>query len=160
MRPMAAGAAAGLVATAAMTAAMLAMFRRLPADQRYPLPPAEITTVMKSRAGGEEATRGETLAAHFAYGAVFGALFPVLARQRSAGAGVLYGLAVWSGSYLGWLPAFGVLKPATRHPARRNALMLLAHAVWGWTLAASARTFSSPEREREEDVPEKGEWGE
>ncbi|MCA1636528.1 MAG: hypothetical protein LC802_23280 [Acidobacteria bacterium] len=40
-------------------------------------------------------------------------------------------MAVWAGSYLGWLPAAGILRPATEHPPRRTALMIAAHVVWG-----------------------------
>ena len=32
----------------------------------------------------------------------------------------------------------GILKPATRHPGRRNMLMIAAHIVWG---AATARAM-------------------
>ena len=52
-------------------------------------------------------------------------------------AGACYGLAVWAGSYLGLLPALGVLKPATEHPVRRIALMIAAHLVWGAALGAT-----------------------
>ncbi len=142
IKPILAGAAAGLVATGAMTAATLVMFRLLPQTQRYPLPPAEITAEVKRQAGlGNGATRGQTLLAHFAYGAACGALFPVFVEQRKAETGALYGLAVWTASYLGWLPALKILKPATQHPLARNALMLLAHVVWGWTLGASERAL-------------------
>jgi putative membrane protein len=34
-------------------------------------------------------------------------------------------------SYLGLLPALGILRPATEHPERRNALMIVAHLIWG-----------------------------
>ena len=30
--------------------------------------------------------------------------------------GMLFGLAIWAGSYLGWPPATGVLYPATKIP--------------------------------------------
>ena len=40
---------------------------------------------------------------------------------------------------MGWLPAFGVLEPATRHPLRRDAVMFGAHLVWGWTAAEAIR---------------------
>jgi hypothetical protein len=79
-----------------------------------------------------------TLAAHFAYGALTGAIF-ALGRHRGAGAGAAWGLAVWAGSYLGWIPAARLLTPATRHPRRRNALMLAAHGVWGAALAVGLR---------------------
>ena len=45
--------------------------------------------------------------------------------------GAAFGLGVWSVSYLGLMPALGVLNPATEHPGRRNALMIAAHLVWG-----------------------------
>ena len=38
---------------------------------------------------------------------------------------------VWVASYLGLLPAMRILTPATEHPARRNALMISAHVIWG-----------------------------
>jgi hypothetical protein len=47
---------------------------------------------------------------------------------------VAYGLAVWAGSYLGWLPAAGVLPPATEEPAGKNAVMILAHVACGAAL--------------------------
>jgi hypothetical protein len=53
-------------------------------------------------------------------------------------AGTLYGLVVWGASYLGLVPALGLLSPATRHPRRRNALMIAAHLVWGAALGLLA----------------------
>jgi hypothetical protein len=57
-------------------------------------------------------------------------------------AGVGFGLAVWAGSYLGWLPAAGIISPATEHPARRNALMIAAHAVWGAGVGVAVERLS------------------
>jgi putative membrane protein len=34
------------------------------------------------------------------------------------------------------LAALGILKPATEHPPRRNALMIAAHLIWGAVLGA------------------------
>jgi len=45
--------------------------------------------------------------------------------------GILWGMIVWAGSYLGRFPAAGILKPATEHPARRDSMMIGAHVVWG-----------------------------
>jgi putative membrane protein len=59
---------------------------------------------------------------------------PLPPAVRAASIGSLYGLLVWTASYLGWLPAVGILAPATRHPARRNALMIVAHLIWSATL--------------------------
>lgn len=141
MRDCTRGALAGLLATVPMTLVMTLLFRRLPARQQYPLPPVLITGALAARAGkplAGPALGTATLAAHFGYGAATGALYPLLVRRDwPAGlAGPGYGLAVWSASYLGWIPALRILPPATRHPPRRNALMWVAHLVWGASLAA------------------------
>jgi uncharacterized membrane protein YagU involved in acid resistance len=133
------GALAGFAATFPMTAAMTAMHRLLPTRERYPLPPKQITVSAAERAGAEDhlgETEREVLtaAAHFGYGATMGALYAPLADKGSlsgATRGAGFGLAVWAGSYLGLLPALGLLNPATEHPARRNGLMITAHLIWG-----------------------------
>ena len=135
------GALAGLAATAPMTLAMVWMHRRLPEDEQYPLPPRQVTMNTAEAVGVVEEGELEesektalTLAGHFAYGAAVGALYGPLARRvplPPVVSGAAYGLAVWAVSYLGWLPAAGLLSPATEHPARRNALMIAAHLVWG-----------------------------
>lgn len=134
-----AGALAGLVATAPMTAAMRALWENLPEHERYPAPPREI--VDRTTGGGAAAT----LVGHFAYGALCGAVFGAGTR-RSVGDGVVFGLGVWAASYLGLLPSLGVLRPAWKHPLRRNALMLGAHAIWG---AATALACKELERASE-----------
>ena len=131
------GAIAGFVATAVMTAAMQRLHEQLPAEQRYPLTPREITAATMS-AATDDATATRTLVAHFLYGALAGALYGGLARRGGASSGVVCGIGVCCVSYLGWIPAFGILKPATQHPAARNELMLTGHVIWGaltaWTL--------------------------
>ena len=143
------GAAAGLIATVPMTLFMLACHRRLPVSQRYPLPPSLIT---------QRAFRGfavpapapmpytlPTMAAHFAFGAVTGALFGLtpgaLRRQYPATTGIGYGLAVWSGSYLGWVPGMGLMSPATRQPVSRNTMMIASHVVWGIALGLASKAL-------------------
>lgn len=136
-----AGGIAGLVATAPMTAAMEMMHRNLPPEEQYPLPPREITMNVAEEVGlkdelDEEARLGATLAAHFAYGAACGAVYSSVSRHLPGPPvvrGIGFGLAVWTGSYLGLLPATHLLSSATHHPARRNALMIAAHVVWGAT---------------------------
>jgi biotin transporter BioY len=94
----------------------------------------------------EEERKAATWVSHFAYGATCGALYGAVSEGRTGGhpmlAGVGFGLAVWAGSYLGWLPAAGVLSPATEHPARRNALMIAAHVVWGATTGLAVERLS------------------
>jgi uncharacterized membrane protein YagU involved in acid resistance len=145
MRKLVRGAIAGAIATVPMTLVMIGLFRRLPPEQRYPLPPRLITEDVAERAGAQPvmhdaALTRATLAAHFGYGAATGALFPFVARLRYplALVGPGYGLAVWAASYLGWIPALRILSPATRQPGERNALMLTAHVVWGAALAGAS----------------------
>jgi len=118
---------------------MRLLWRRLPPRQRYPLPPREIVEQIlpeRLRAhAGEDARRELTMAAHFGYGAATGALLPLLTRSRRLDVGAAYGVGIWAVSYLGWIPAFGILQPATRHPARRNALMIAVHLLWGGATA-------------------------
>jgi hypothetical protein len=122
-----------------MSAAMAALREFLPEHEQYALPPKEITASLTEKAGAEEYL-GEpqrnvlSLAAHFGYGAATGALYAPLAEKvplPGPVSGIGFGLFVWAGSYLGLLPAMGILTPATEHPARRNALMISAHVIWG-----------------------------
>lgn len=133
------GAAAGAVATAPMTLVMEIWHRNLPRREQYPLPPSEITQKITEEVGVDEHIDQEqhvalTLLAHFGYGAAAGAVYAPLASKLPFSAplnGIVYGLAVWTISYLGLLPATGILTPATEHPARRNALMIVVHVIWG-----------------------------
>jgi putative membrane protein len=63
-----------------------------------------------------------------------GAGYGLLARRtgwQGVGSGMAFGLAAWCGSYLGWLPAFNMRASAANETARRNAMMIVAHLVWG-----------------------------
>jgi hypothetical protein len=137
------GAIAGYAATLAMTALMQRLHERLPQGERYPLTPREITETL-APAKDEDATATRTLLAHFAYGALTGALYGLVSRRSSPASGSLYGVGVWCASYLGWIPALKILKPATEHPTRRNALMIGVHMVWGavtaWGLSELTRS--------------------
>ena len=158
------GAICGVVATGPMTAAMVSWHRRLPAREKYPLPPGEITGAILEKAGvaaTAEETSAAALAAHFAYGGVAGGLYglipPGKLREPFASGAVL-GLLVWSLSYFGLLPALHLLRPATEHPARRNGLMLGAHFIWGICLCTLHRLLLDDARRatpalRERAVP-------
>jgi hypothetical protein len=137
------GAAAGIAATVAMTAAMRVLYKRLPREARYPLPPREITERVL---GAMPHTAQLTVESHLVYGAGAGAFYSLLQSRNTAG-GAVYGIAIWLVSYLGWIPALSILKAATRHPASRNEVMLLAHIVWGAALAASMRQLESSEHD-------------
>jgi hypothetical protein len=143
------GAAAGVVATVPMTLVMEAGHRLLPPAERYPLPPYEVTDAVLRQSGlpRQSGTRNWTpltLCAHLAYGGAAGALYasrPAAwlpdTRLAACSQGTAFGLGVWLTSYLGLLPALGLLAPATEHPRRRSALMIVAHLVWGASLGFS-----------------------
>jgi hypothetical protein len=141
------GAAAGVIATVPMTITMEQLHRVTPDDEHRPLPPREVTEGFVERFapdGGrdEESLQRLTFLLHYAFGGVAGALFPLVAPRRvgaAVGAGVAYGLAVWSGSYLGLLPAIGVRHNAKDDSAARSSIMIAAHVVWGITLALLVR---------------------
>jgi hypothetical protein len=133
------GAVAGAAATVPMTMVMEHLHERLPGEPARPLPPREITDNLTAEAGvddelDERDQQHLTLAAHFGYGAACGALFGIVAPRDPANtvvSGVMFGLTVWAGSYLGWLPATGVRHDARHDPPARNALMIAAHVVYG-----------------------------
>jgi len=136
------GAIAGIAGTLAMTSAMARLHRRLPPAERYPLPPREIVETTAAKAGtplDDEAAKDATTAAHFAYGAAAGAAIGAATVRPGGGGGAAAGIAIWMASYLGWIPGTGILKPATIHPRRRNALMIGAHLVWGLATARAMR---------------------
>jgi uncharacterized membrane protein YagU involved in acid resistance len=139
------GVIAGLAATTAMTSAMTHLARQLPPAERYPLPPREIVDGLDIETPVDRGTT--TLAAHYAFGAVTGALYAVLFRRSSLSGGAAYGAAVWAVGYLGLLPAAGLLSGATRHPIRRSLVMLLAHLVWGVTLAGGVKELEAAQKE-------------
>jgi hypothetical protein len=141
-----AGAAAGCVATVPMTLVMEALHRTLPREEEAPLPPRQITSRAADAVGieddlSERQKRQLTLVAHYGYGTAAGAVYGALAPHvplPPVVRGVAFGLTVWAGSYLGLLPATGLLHSATRERAERNALMIAAHIVWGGVLGVLA----------------------
>ena len=159
--PLVAGAAAGLLATVPMTLFMEALHQQLPPHERYPLPPSEVVAQLTEAAGAREHVeppehRALTMIAHFGYGAAAGALYGPIARELRpppVRGGIAFGLAVWSASYLGLLPALGILRPATEHPARRTALMIGAHLVWGAVLGLAAEQLGQEGQTEQHSEP-------
>jgi uncharacterized membrane protein YagU involved in acid resistance len=145
------GAIAGLLATVPMTIFMRSAWRLLPKHEKYPLPPRLITRRLTKETGVDDQLDADqltwlTLTLHFLFGAATGALYGVIEPRvplNESVKGSLMGMAVWSGSYLGWIPAFHILPPATEHPWRRNLLMILAHLVWGTALGLATRIMNA-----------------
>jgi uncharacterized membrane protein YagU involved in acid resistance len=152
------GAIAGFVGTMAMTSAMRRLHRRLPEQERYPLTPREIVDSTADAAGAtlpDEAAKDITTAAHFAYGAAMGALIAAMNPDTSKRTGAAAGLAVWLASYMGWIPVMNVLEPATRHPKRRNLLMIGVHLIWGASTASAMRELRLARETILEEGPQK-----
>jgi len=152
------GAIAGFAATMAMTSAMSRLHRRLPRKERYPLTPREIvdTSAAKARLPlGSEAAKDITTAAHFAYGAAAGSLIGAANVRIDPVTGAFAGVAVWTASYLGWIPGAGILKPATLHPRRRNLLMIGVHLVWGAATAIGMRELTLARETMLNDGPDR-----
>jgi putative membrane protein len=108
------GLLAGTLASAVMSLFFTVARRFLPRWQRYPLPPHYITLEISDRVGAEELVESEpeaslaTAAGHIGYGAANGALYAALASSLPSPVvlrGLVFGLLLWAGSYLGWLPA-------------------------------------------------------
>jgi putative membrane protein len=132
-----------------MTLFMLIMHRLLPRWQRYALPPEEITREATERMRVRQHMTGPqelvaALVSHFGYGAGMGLLYSLFVESWSlavVGKGLLFGLLIWGGSYLGWLPAANFSVAAPEEPLRRNALMIVAHLIWGATTAFVSDAF-------------------
>lgn len=147
-----AGAIAGTAAAVPMSLLMLYLHRRIPKEERRPLPPKQITVKIAGELGAREAVDEKTernlasSASHFAYGAATGAFYAAFAPRIDLPPvvkGTAYGLAVWTGSYLGLLPLFRVRETAATRPASENAMMIAAHVVWGATLGVIAARLES-----------------
>ena len=142
------GAVAGAISTVAMSAVMLGAKR---AGVTGELPPERITRRAIDTVSVEpldDHTEDAIAAvAHLSFGAVAGALFCLLttrtvARRGSTAiaalTGVLYATGIWLVSYQGWVPALGIMPPASGDRRGRVVTMLAAHWVYGAALGVLA----------------------
>ena len=144
--PPLAGAVAGLGATVAMSAAMLAARR---AGLTRTLPPeriaeAAIEETTDRPAGRDERTLVASVA-HFGFGAAAGAVFGLIRHAAgirgpvaSVAAALLFANLVYVTSYQGWVPALRIMPPASRDDAGRVGTMVVAHWVYGAVLGSLA----------------------
>ncbi|MFN8557858.1 MAG: hypothetical protein U0531_11125 [Dehalococcoidia bacterium] len=103
-----------------------------------------IAKVTNPRRLPKPARRGLMLAQHLGFGALGGALFTLLlpaVRPRPLW-GALTGLAIWTGSYGGWIPALSIMPPPERDDPGRVRTMVAAHIVYGLTLGALVDRWS------------------
>jgi hypothetical protein len=131
------GAAAGAVATAAMSALMLVAGRTGLMGRQ---PPEAIVRRAGELAAVEPRGRlADALAAvaHLGFGVGTGAAYALLPPSRGPVArGMAVGTAVYAVSYAGWVPALGALPRADRDRPPRQAAMVAAHVVYGAVLGA------------------------
>lgn len=139
-RTLARGAAAGLVATCTMSAVLVVA--RATGWLGEP-PPRKLTRRVLDRIGIR--ARGKkldvaTLVAHAGYGVGTGILYAMIPGRRApVMRGTAFGLGVWAASYMGWIPAVGLMaRPKNDRPGRPTS-MILAHLVFGATLGAVDR---------------------
>lgn len=150
MQTLARGSLAGLAATAPMTL-VIALGRAL-GLMRTP-PPVQITANAVESAGQSPdrqspAFQAAWLTAHFGYGAGCGAIYalarPILPRSDTV-AGVLFGGAVWTVSYMVMMPITRLYPTAADDSRSRQAVMIAAHMVFGATLAWAERQIPAHE---------------
>ncbi|GAA3741962.1 hypothetical protein HDA32_003363 [Spinactinospora alkalitolerans] len=135
------GAAAGVLATGAMSAVMLTAQK---AGVMGRQPPKLIARRFMPGGGPRRPRPGEdpmTVAAHLGFGAGTGTVFGALSGRRRPLPvfGVGYAMVVWLASYEGWVPALGIQPPIHREAPRRAWVMAMAHVVFGTTLALVLR---------------------
>lgn len=138
------GAAAGAVATLAHTAVMAAARRRGALGEP---PPKKITRAAAEKtapaiAHDEAALDVATIAMHFGFGAVTGALYAFMnPRPESVTvmSGVRFGTMVWTTSYAGWVPALGIMPMPQNDKKGRPTAMIAAHWAYGAALALTLR---------------------
>lgn len=138
------GAAAGFVATGAMSLAMLSgrAFGFL-----WTPPPKQITANVAREAGANHPKQDPGfnlgwVVAHFSFGSSWGAAYGLIRPQLPTSApmaGLITGEFIWATNYAGILPAIGLYPPPQSDYKPRAILMIAAHAVYGLTLAETAR---------------------
>jgi hypothetical protein len=134
------GAIGGGVATAGMSSLMLAADK---AGLMGEHPPDKIAGAVLDAAGvhnrDEEEQDALATLLHFGFGVTCGALFALLYRRLpfrlpAPIEGMLFASFVWLTSYEGWVPALGIMPPASEDRPDRQRTMFLAHLVYGATL--------------------------
>ncbi len=157
MRTIVRGGLAGVAGTLLMS--LVIALGRAAGLVRTP-PPEQITENVEWLAGIREQVpeplfQASWMASHLGYGTACGVLYallrPVLpAPPVPAGAG--FGVAVWGVSYLGLMPSLGLYPGPKADSPHRVAVMLLAHVVFGVTVAEVERRLE--ERDSAKRDPE------
>jgi hypothetical protein len=152
------GVVAGTLATFFMSAVML-VSKRL--GLVGAMPPEKVTAKLLNEAGIHRSAKEQdaiATALHFGFGAAAGAAFatvaprPLLVRIPT---GMAYGAAIWGVSYMGWIPAIGIMPAADRDRRDRQAVMLAGHLVFGAALGVLVGRRSKPATSDADDVTDR-----
>lgn len=90
------------------------------------------------RSDGANAASG--VLSHFSYSSACGKFYESAVRgkvfpRHPVAEGMLFGAAVWTSSYFGWVPALGLMKDPTRDRPERTAVTFGANVLYGAVLA-------------------------
>ena len=118
--------------------------------------PERITEGLLHRAGvrlDRDTEDQVTAMSHVGFGAGAGALYGVLAPRdtdlpRALALGLGYATALYAVSYAGWVPALGLLAPPDRDQPARQVVMLVAHWLYGVSIAVATHAASGDRRPR------------
>ena len=145
LRGLAAGIAAGLVASLAMNLFQKAWARAVPMPETGDDPATVKAAQRASRAAtGEYFAKADKEAAgnavHYAFGAVLGGAYGLLAEYWpvTKGCGTVFGAASAAFDELA-VPAAGLSRPPTDFPASTHAYGLASHIVFGGVTEATRR---------------------
>jgi len=137
----------GIVATAVMSGVLA--LAKATGLMRNP-PPKHITKRIGQKVGLNPAAAPKPvfdatwLAAHVGYGAASGVVYGILRRLLPVPplvSGPAYGLLLWAVSYLGLMPVLGLYPFPGEDSASRQAVMIVAHGVYGASLGEAERRF-------------------
>lgn len=97
------------------------------------------------------------MTAHLAYGALLGGLYG-LGRERMPAlpaplAGALFGAATWVIGFEGWMPALGITERTTEKPPKKWPAPIMAHMVYGATMALVNEALQRREQPRHSAPP-------
>lgn len=154
------GALGGVAGTAGMSAFMLAAGK---AGLMGGQPPDKIAGAALDAADIHARTEEEQDALatllHFGFGISCGTLFGVLYRRLpfrvpAALHGMFFAFLIWVTSYQGWIPALGIMPPASRDHPRRPITMILAHLIYGAILGNVVARRSPPPDPQERESAE------
>jgi len=131
------GGLGGAVGTVGMSAFMLAAGK---AGLMGEHPPDTIAGAALDAVGihtrDEEDQNALAILLHFGFGIGSGVLFGVLHRRLPFRVpatlhGVVFASIIWVTSYQGWIPALGIMPPASEDRPDRPRVMYLAHLIYG-----------------------------